>query len=801
MTTLSNLDYIIIKMYKSMVGINNLATDASTNTIVQGSLNINANINISGPVSFNYVNTFNNLNLSNTTFKNNITITNNLYSNNVICKAININNLNINSNSLNNLFVSNLSIINNNLSINSTLNCLQTTILPNIYTNNILPLQNTINIFSNNINIGSNPYSIINIQGTRVFEALTQLDIADKSIYMNLNITSKNGLDNGFDAGIQIVGISGTGFIKTSTDALRYQIKAPKNSNIDYITLFDINNNLNISNNSIFKNITLNSSLNILGNSLFNNSITMINNLTISGYSTLQNTNILNNFNINNIIVKNNTSFNSSLNINNFISSILNLNNSLDLNKAIFNNITTNNNLYLINSLFKNSTIFSSLQILNNSLQNNVIINKNLNISNYAILGNTTINNSLMINSYANFNNLTSNKLNISSCSIILGNCTFNSSININGNLINPLILNYPDNVTAKNNGLPIGAWYRTGGILKIRLNDSPPTIYLNGFSSIVVHYPSNYIDAGAYAIDYYKNYNLVYMTSLVTGTTNILSNNILITGTSTLITQTSLLIGIGYYTATYQATDLLGIVGFAYRTLNISSNLYVTPYSSSVLLTSALANSDGGTKYLPVVTISPNSWVWQAPINTTGLPSKGQAWTLSQQYLTSVNFNFNSSWCLVFRACRTFDSGNTNEYTDIEFDQTSTTDGWTKNGGNGGGLQFRVYRTYYFSGGFGNTNINYSNNAAFNTGIYINISFLYSSTLNGTISGILKVEYTDLLGNIIFSSTQPSVNNVYSNSKMPVMFNQMNDVYTFYNGIFYCNTGYVNYSIFSKYI
>ena len=132
MSTLSNLDYILINMYKSMIGINNLQNDKLNNTIVLGSLNINANLNITGNIIFNNsITTLNNLNLSYSIF-NNITITNNLYSNNIIFNTVKMNNLNINSNLFNNLFISNLSIINNNLSINSTLTISGISILPNI---------------------------------------------------------------------------------------------------------------------------------------------------------------------------------------------------------------------------------------------------------------------------------------------------------------------------------------------------------------------------------------------------------------------------------------------------------------------------------------------------------------------------------------------------------------------------------------------------------------------------------------------------------------------------------------------
>ena len=109
------------------------------------------------------------------------------------------------------------------------------------------------------------------------------------------------------------------------------------------------------------------------------------------------------------------------------------------------------------------------------------------------------------------------------------------ANLNIISNIISQLP-EYPDNATATLASVPIWGWYRTGGIIKIRLNNIPPTIYLSGLSSITMT-SSNFIDPGAYAIDYFNNPDQVYMTSLLFGTTNLLTSNILITGNSTIIT------------------------------------------------------------------------------------------------------------------------------------------------------------------------------------------------------------------------------------------------------------------------
>jgi hypothetical protein len=154
----------------------------------------------------------------------------------------------------------------------------------------------------------------------------------------------------------------------------------------------------------------------------------------------------------------------------------------------------------------------------------------------------------------------------------IVGNITINSSLNILGNM-NLILPEYPNNTIAKNNGIPIWGWYRTGGILKIRLEDVPPVVYLTGGTSLTIYLGYNYYDTGGYAIDYLNNIIPVYLSN-INLSSSILNTNILISGLSTLITQTTTL-SIGNYTATYQATDFIGNVGYNYRLFNVILTVY----------------------------------------------------------------------------------------------------------------------------------------------------------------------------------------------------------------------------------
>jgi carbonic anhydrase/acetyltransferase-like protein (isoleucine patch superfamily) len=577
--SLSTVDYLLINQYRTAVGVDSISTDLTGNTFFQNSLTLLSNLYVSSYSIFNNsVITLNNLYVSSySLFNNNVTslntfnVSNNSYFNNLN----NLNNLNISSNCiLNTLTVSNLSLFNNNLSINSSLYVSGISFLNNIYTNTIIPINDTINIINPVINIGS-PNSIVNINGTSVFISTSQFNIVDKIIALNLNDTGP--ADIGYYSGIQILGTNGTGYIKTSSDASRYEIKTPVSLDINYIAVLDLNNNFNVSGTSLLTNdvtilsnlnvsgitsingsLTISSNLNVLGNTNIIGNTTVLGNLNISGSTNiLGSVSILSNLNVNNLIVNNSTTIFNSLNIgvDCFLNSNTNINGSLFVNQ----NFST-----------YNLTILSNLNVGGNVIINNsTTINSNLNVLGNMNLNSTTINSSLYIsnNSTINGNISLNNSLNILGNANILGNVTINSGINISGQFIQSLP-NYLDNASAKTAGIPIWGWYRTGGMLKIRLDDTPPIIYLLGNTIISIFANSTYTDPGAYSVSITDISNPVYF-SLVTGSTNLISN-ILISNTDTLITQTTQL-AVGNYTATYTATDSNGLIGYNYRLLNIN--------------------------------------------------------------------------------------------------------------------------------------------------------------------------------------------------------------------------------------
>jgi hypothetical protein len=629
MTTLSSFDYMLFNTYKTIVGVNTLSVDFSRNTSIKNSLSLLSNLYISNTSLFiNSITTFQKLNISSSSTFNNITSMNTFYINNnslFNSSVINNQNLNVLNSILNNsVYISNNSIIDNNLSINSNLYVsgianFQT----NLYTNNINPINDSINIIGNNILIG-NGISTINIPGTASFIASTQLNIVDKMIVLNSNNNNTGGGDIGNNSGILILGTGGSGFIQTSPDASRFLIKVPNDYYINYISTLDNDNNLLISGTTILSNdVTLLSSLNVSGNSYFNNSVSINSNLNILGVSYIYgNSTILSNLNLlSNSCILGNLTINSNLYISNnsILPSPVNLNNLLNISSySIFNKVTINSNLNILNSLFFNNnvTINNILNISNNTIFNNSsIISNSLNVFNNLIVNNNITCNSLNLSNdlFINSNSYFNNNVNISGNTIILGNTTINSNININGNINLPYIPNYIDNGTAKAAGVPIFGWYRTGGMIKIRLDDIPPTVYLSGQSTINTSV-GNYIDPGAYAIDNSNNIVPVYISSVNNGSIIITFNNALVSGSSVIIQQINSLSS-GNYTTTYQATDYIGNIGYIYRIINLLNNIYTYDTTNGYIYNS-------GFNFNSLITST--YWYIEGWIYIKSLPSRG---------------------------------------------------------------------------------------------------------------------------------------------------------------------------------
>ena len=649
---MSTLDQTLIQKYKQMVGFGNIQ-NISNNTTLFGNTTISSNLFVTNNVIF-YSNTSIGSNIlvsSNTNILGNVSINNLLtVSGNTIINGNTsiLSNLYIsnNSNIYGNLIVNNNSIFTSNVTMNSSLYISSNAYLQNsINLTTIQPITNTLSINGNIINIG-NSNSIIKIIGSSNYVASNNLNIIDKVVSLNLNASTASGFDIGNLSGIEILGTNGNGYIKTDITATRFEIKPPLN-NSGYITILDLNNNLSISGTAIFQNnITNLSSLNILGNSNIKGFATINNNLNVSNNTVIQGSITINSnlFISNNSIIQGLTTMNSNLNISG---------NSLLLGTAtIFSNLLISTNTIINNNL----TINSLLNISNNLLiNNNTSINSSLYINTNAIInGSSSINNSLTVfgNTILNNVSITSN-LYVTNNTTINGNVSYNSNLNISGNtiiqgnttvgsyftLLGQMIMNlteYSDNATAKLGGIPIWGFYRTGGIIKIRLNDTLPIITLNGPLVLNVNVGIAYSDPGASALDYLNNSIPVYF-SINNG------SSILISGISTLITQTSALI-VGSYTATYTATDSYGLIGLNYRSINIinASPIASLQFNSSNQYFTRLFATNNSKQW----TIS----IWLNCNTTTAYQSIISSYRSSGGYQSGLIYKYNSylrSWAL----------------------------------------------------------------------------------------------------------------------------------------------------------
>ena len=291
-----------------------------------------------------------------------------------------------------------------------------------------------------------------------------------------------------------------------------------------------INTKLDCLNNAyINQNLTILSTLNITNNTIISQNITNFGTLTVSGVSHLNNVSTLN------LYISNSTNFYDSIISNNLLVS----------NQSILNNsITINNNLYVSGiTIFNNNlTLQSNLQVLNIN-SNNVSINSNLFVSGTSILNNVTSNSIFVSQNYiSNSNNVNNNLLvnnNITTNNIIVNNasytCNTNLTVSGNTNLNNPNILGtiinqlpeYDNNTLAIQAGVPLWGLYRTGGIIKILIDEPPVISFISPLDSIIyINLGSQYTEPGITIIDN----NNESLTPIITGTvdTNTLGTYIL---------------------------------------------------------------------------------------------------------------------------------------------------------------------------------------------------------------------------------------------------------------------------------
>lgn len=834
---MTSQDDILTDKYKKMIGLDNII-NTSGNTIIIGSATIASNLNVSGNTilqgdasinsslyvsgnSLIYGNTTVNSSvniLGTSTFGGNVTVLSDIYVNTDLTVG-------------SNLLVSATSIIQGSVSVLNNLNvsgmciCNGTIDVKNIY-----PINNNIEIYADNITIG-NPNSIVNIIGTTNYIANTDLIVVDKMISLNLNASTGSGFDIGNSSGIEILGTSGVGYIKTTSDATRYEIVAPANvSQVGYIATLDINNNLVVTGSTLlYKDVTINSSLYVSSSTIIKGSTSFNSNLYISGNSIINgSTTVLSSLFVSGTTnISGNTTIKSNLNVSG--NSVILYDSNISGNLTVNNNSIFNNNVSIMNNFYVSgnsiingmTTINSSLNISGNAIiQNSLTVNSNLYVGGTAtiinsstILSNMSVSNNTIINGATTFGS----NLFISGSSYIQGNATFGNTLsyfNILGKIISQL-KEYPDNTSAKNGGIPVWGFYRTGGIIKVRLNDVSPILTLSGNSSISIQLNSNYTEPGVLALDYTSKKLQPYLSTIKdSNNTNYLTVPIALnTATTTLITSTSTLPS-KMYTLNYTATDEFGNIGSISRSLavigpsmfiNGSTSIYTCSiicytsiYPTVVYNTSATTISN--TYSTPnTYNVGPNTWylVNTALSNKFNFNNSGSSWTLSPSYLSLIGFNPTSNWCFVFKA-KKLDNSEARDFMQLCADTdysiiTSVAAG-------------QDYGNVTISLNLNNNTNNYDmiyssydsmSTTTIPTSTLINNSLYYIFTYNSTTKALTLSIYLSLSSAPIFTATK---SNYTVTKTVPFHMYMNNSTYAVENGIYYSSILPINLTTVASY-
>lgn len=574
----SGLDVLLSQKYKEMAGYFNIINDAN-NTILQGNVTFQSKLNVSGNGIFSntisisencYI--VNNISINNNLFNKNITVNNNFTINNnlTLDNMLVVNTIHANNLTSNNIKVSNNCFIKNKLFVSST-----NLIANNIYVNDIL--NTSMSFIGNTINIGT-IHSNIKFFGTTLSIINNNLIINDRTLSLN-----NNPIDNGNNSGIEIYGNSGIGFIKTNDDATNFIIKTPNDLNYKYLLTLDNNNNLIVNGNGIFKkNLSVASNLFVNGDILFNKEVSILNLNVLNDVNFNNNVTITGNLLVNNdLLLKGNSKLYGNLCVNKdsiLLGLIIKSNVFVTDAITLLNNFTCNNSILVYNNLFTNNiTVMSNLDILKDIFiyGSDIIINKSLNIFNNCTLNkNININNNLLITNISIIDKNFICNSNISTKNIIFkSNTTIGANKNnyfkIIGKTICPL-REFQTNSLAALNDVPLWGFYRTGGIVKIRLDIIPPMITLIGSNPIQITVGSAYIEPGVIVTDNVDGNLLAYIISIRNASSaNIILTPRLITMNMS-ITETNSLLA-GTYNITYKTSDITGNEILVTRILNVN--------------------------------------------------------------------------------------------------------------------------------------------------------------------------------------------------------------------------------------
>ena len=774
-----NLQNIYKKLFDIQTFTNN-ESSSTPNIILNGMVSVVSNLILNGNSYFNLDLLFNqNVNIINDTI--NTINTNNLSATSLVIDGFHISDDLICNQDLtcNNMYVNTTmnistdSLINNNLTISSNLYISGISILNNIYTKTISS-NSILNINSDHINIG-NIDSIITINGTTLNISTTDIKIQNKTISLNFN-SDLSKIDSGNLSGFEIRTINNNnGFIRTDINNTYFEIKLPSDNNIKRIVELDPNNNINISGYSIFNNnVTIYNSLYVSQNLSVNN-INVNNDLYISGTAT-----------INNIYVSNLTLLgNSIINNNLFVTDLY-----------ITNTCYLNNNTTIMSSLNCNSVLLNNLIVAGDVLSNNLLINDNVTIksnlttNNLNLLGNLNVNNYTILNTALFTNNATTTNLYVNNdCTInnatilskfivnnnmtVDNNITIKSNLYSNYNIIMPL-KEYDNSKIAALNGVPLGGLFRTGDVVKIRIDVVAPVISLIGATSITVIQNFIYNELGINMVDDTQAILQPYIVSIKSNNIELLTNAIQISNNLNIPQIDTSIVRI--LNLTYMVADNFNNITTIPRQINITiAQAILVPFSdASIAKTFGYTRDFISSSPIPSITIVDNTMVQVGGASMWGF--KGSAMPQS-----NFIYNFTGTWSVMFKFKLTTGTvGGTATVADMHYDNSTT--GWglpgrCNQGSDTGGDLFSIRD--------GGTGSNSGYQAIFDplvltellSGIYVTITRAVSGRVGLVVHNLAGIKRIQINGYNPYTYTN-------NQTMFSVYLEPQKDKFTFYNGI-----------------
>jgi len=311
------------------------------------------------------------------------------------------------------------------------------------------------------------------------------------------------------------------------------------------------------------------------------------------------------------------------------------------------------------------------------------------------------------------------------------------------------------------------GIYYNANGYVDYSIFKSyfiSPFI-LNGSSNVIVELNKSYYELGVFSKDIY-NSNVAYTTL---GTVDI----------STL----------GTYTISYIRSDNNNIQTLQRNVIVRNDASVITLYSSDILAT--LYGGHSSDIILPK--FNGYNWTVQSPYDVRGF--NDTIWpfnhTFTLNYFKSINFNFNYPSSFSFVILTTRNTSLQNLYNIYSLFGTYTITSITRETTDPKSGYLSIWNIDQIFQ-FGGPSLDVTK---LDNGVYVNLAYQNKTFI---------YEFTDINGNIINTNTRSVTSNdeitFWKNFTVPIMFSSSLQSMTYKTGIYYNNTGYVPYSVYSKY-